>query len=307
MMRWPSVALADTSPCPSSSPARRSKGTTCPSSTHRMRWSGRTQAMPDVPPQRMDFGQGKPRMIAGMAAATREAASTVSAGFAEHPELAFLRQRLPRRAMLAQEALDRLVGRADARAALLLARDADGCAQGGGQRRCAVVRRRSAAAPPAARRSVRRTGARDPPPRAVACARGFPRRTVRAAIRALGRSLHVGAGDILAPERQRVAAKGPPLATAAARRAEVAGRDARHRGLRFGRQGAAPAPRRATPGDHRRPGQRRHRGRSGTTGDGTRAAHQDTLTRRPRRPARPRSSPSPAPARGRYRRRARSR
>ena len=41
--RWPSVRSADASPCPSSSPSRRSNGTTAPSSRQTMRRSGRTQ------------------------------------------------------------------------------------------------------------------------------------------------------------------------------------------------------------------------------------------------------------------------
>jgi hypothetical protein len=42
-----------------------------------MRFKGRTQTMEDVPPQRMDFGQGKARINAGIAAATKVRASTL--------------------------------------------------------------------------------------------------------------------------------------------------------------------------------------------------------------------------------------
>ena len=80
MIRWPSVKSPLTSPCPSSAPCARVKGTTAPSSTHKIRFKGRTHTMVDVPPQRMDFGQGKARISAGRASATKARASSVRPG-----------------------------------------------------------------------------------------------------------------------------------------------------------------------------------------------------------------------------------
>ena len=76
--RWPSVRLAAASPCPSSSPSRRSNGTTAPSSRQTMRRSGRTQTKLLLPPQRIDFGQGKRRSSGGTAAAITDRAGAAS-------------------------------------------------------------------------------------------------------------------------------------------------------------------------------------------------------------------------------------
>ena len=77
--RCPSVRSDDCSPCPSSAPSRRSNGTTAPSSRQVMRRSGRTQVNALVPPQRIDFGQGKRRSSVGTAAAISAAVGTEGA------------------------------------------------------------------------------------------------------------------------------------------------------------------------------------------------------------------------------------
>ena len=79
--RWPSVKSAEANPWPSSAPSARENGTTAPSSRQVIRRSGRTQVNWLVPPQRIDFGQGKRRSKAGSAAAIRSAAEIAALAF----------------------------------------------------------------------------------------------------------------------------------------------------------------------------------------------------------------------------------
>ena len=65
MNLWPRVSLPLLTPS-------ISKGTTLPSSRHRIECSGLTQRSLPLP-QRIDFGQGKPRTISGTMPATTSA------------------------------------------------------------------------------------------------------------------------------------------------------------------------------------------------------------------------------------------
>ena len=109
-----------------------------------MRRSGRTQTKSLVPPQRIDFGQGKRRSSGGMRSAISAAAGIAAAVFSQHPIVAFLAQLLAARAMLAQEAGERLLRRVDARAALGRAAGGDARRHLGRQRDAARAMRTSA-------------------------------------------------------------------------------------------------------------------------------------------------------------------
>ncbi len=68
--RWPSVTAPDVTPCTSHSTMLSPSSATMPD-------SGRTQRMDsvlmDASPQRIDLGQAKSRMMAGIASASRSA------------------------------------------------------------------------------------------------------------------------------------------------------------------------------------------------------------------------------------------
>ena len=99
--------------------AQIENGTTLPSSRQTMRRSGRTQVNALVPPQRIDFGHGKRRSSAGMAPAMTAAASCAGVALSSTQKSPSWRSCSRAGAMLAQEAGQRLLRRAGARAALV--------------------------------------------------------------------------------------------------------------------------------------------------------------------------------------------
>ena len=122
--RWPSVRSALARPWPSSSPSRRSNGTTSPSSRQMMRRSGRTQMklLRAAPAHGFRPGEAAQQRRAWRRRSS-SAAPIAAAALFQHPVVALLAQAARGRAMLAQEAGQRLLRRVGARAAL----DAAGC------------------------------------------------------------------------------------------------------------------------------------------------------------------------------------
>ena len=171
-----------------------------------MRRNGRTQAKP-LSPQRMDFGQGKARSSGGSSRASIAAASTRSPGRASTQKPFCSEQRLARRAVLAEEALQRLLRRADARAALLASPPV-------------MIAARSVAVSDKAPRAVegarlafqqRRDPGGEQARQVLRRARLHPRRDLlreefeQQLGHGLHRPPHVGAGEVLALEQQRLA------------------------------------------------------------------------------------------------------
>ena len=105
-----------------------------------MRRSGRTQVKLLVPPQRIDFGQGKRRSSGGIALGDQSGGGHRGGGLLQHPVVALLAQLLARRAVLAQEAGQRLLGRVGARAALDCAAGGDHAARRPPPARCGAGR-----------------------------------------------------------------------------------------------------------------------------------------------------------------------
>ena len=166
--------IAEASPCAvilalaqiEAAPPRRSSRQT-------MRRSGRTQVKWLVPPQRIDLGQGNRRSSGGIAAAIRRAAGSRLLALLQHPEIALAPQLVAGRAVLAQEAGDRLLRRIGARAALgRCVRAATAGIDLGRERDPARAVRRRATAAASSAAAASRPGASDPQPRAPASARG---------------------------------------------------------------------------------------------------------------------------------------